>query len=274
MSYDDSIELTFAENWPAEIRAISMPMGIHYLNQQDIFALSSSFETLRNEFNIPKVLDFSLDIEEFISGELEKYPKGIFIKTSYGMFKQNPFAYSPIFSMRDFNSNVRWPDHRIENFLRNRLKFRSPFCISASPWVDIHPGTEFRIFISDRQNLGVSQYHCNQFYKLIHEDLKIIKASLASFSSRLVEVLHMDSVVADVFVHKDADGKCKTTLIELNPFNSLTDPCLFSWVGGGDFDGTFRYVSSDFKKQHVEKAVRYSSDEDPWHLPAEIGRRM
>ena len=36
-------------------------------------------------------------------------------------------------------------------------------------------------------------------------------------------------------------------LIEINPFFEMTDPCLFDWRGGGDFDRTFRYKSLDKK---------------------------
>jgi hypothetical protein len=34
-------------------------------------------------------------------------------------------------------------------------------------------------------------------------------------------------------------------LVELNPFDFATDPCLYRWSRGGDFDFAYRYRAAD-----------------------------
>ncbi len=59
------------------------------------------------------------------------------------------------------------------------------------------------------------------------------------------EATHLDDVVFDVFVTMKQKGPVRVwevKLLEINPLLPMTDPCLFTWIGGGkDFDGSFRF---------------------------------
>jgi len=59
-----------------------------------------------------------------------------------------------------------------------------------------------------------------------------------------LEAIHLDDVVFDVFVKSRTVGNetvHETKLVEINPFSETTDPALFDWRGGGDFDGSVRF---------------------------------
>jgi len=241
MSYDDIIEDTFPENWNDDLVNLSTIQDIFEVSPEDLRAIASIFPSLRNQFNINGLMDFSNQMKSWVEGVLKKSDDGIFIRTSYGSFKQNPFSYAPITSWSDINSTFRWPDTRIEKFLRNRLTFGEPIHIIASPWYDIPSWSEFRVFIRERKTVGVSQYNHHQAYTEINTHIDAIKASLLDLNDQLIEALHMDTVIADVFMKQQSDGKLKAIIIEINPFIQQADPCLFSWNNGGDFDGTFRF---------------------------------
>ncbi|SFA62819.1 protein of unknown function, partial [Paracoccus halophilus] len=134
-------------------------------------------------------------------------------------------------------------------------------------WHDIPLWSEFRIFIRDRRVIGISQYHHQSGFAEIPANERAIKASLSDFCRDLLDALHMETVVADVFVERQDNGSFKTTLIELNPFIQRTDPCLYTWKNGGDFDGGFRYREAQDPPQ-VAWTGRQQLIDDPWRLPS------
>lgn len=101
--------------------------------------------------------------------------------------------------------------------------------------------SEFRLFIRERKVIGVSPRHYHDAHPEIERYTMAIRTALSDFSDRLVEALHMETVVVDAFLTWQEDETFGTTLAELIPFDPHADPCLFTWRDGGDFDGTFRF---------------------------------
>lgn len=117
--------------------------------------------------------------------------------------------------------------------------------IFVREWVDFDKSMEFRCFMRGRKLVGISQYE----YRDHFPDLKAERGRLqwvieTFFATQFLPAIHLDDVVFDVFVKCRSGSpavfvnECK--LIEINPFFQWTDPCLFDWRNGGDFDGSFR----------------------------------
>lgn len=103
------------------------------------------------------------------------------------------------------------------------------------------PWSEFRLFIRDRKLVGASQYRAQEAFPEVAELSEKIGAALMRFGSLLIAGLHLNDAVADVQIEDQGGEAIGTVLIDLYPFDSRTDPCLFNWRDGGDFDGSFRF---------------------------------
>lgn len=244
MPFEDTIELTLPDYWPDAIRELALPQQRFSLGEEDLLALASFFPRLRERLGLPGLLDFSDRLLAWAAGQVTQHESGVFFKTSYGMLKENPFAYGANHSVEDFVSCFRWHDTRFARFLASRILDGGEASIIASPWIDIPAWTEFRVFIRNRQIVGVSQYHTSGEYPQIIVNKQRILSAISDLSRPLLANLHLDDVVADICVREYAAGVWTAALIELNPMMVLTDPCLFSWANGGAFDGSFRYIGS------------------------------
>lgn len=241
MAYQDLVELTFPEHWPDALAELSMPRAVLALSQDDLRAMASVYPDLRAKMGLHSVQDFSDGFVDGVGTLLSEHADtGAFVKTSYGMLKQNPLAYAPVFSHADLLSNLRFPDRRIGGYLHNRLTSGSPAHLVISPWRRIEPWSEFRLFIRQGSLAGISQYHYTRPYPEIVANHALMRSCIVDFAARIVAGLHMSSVVADVYLEQTAPQKFEARMIELNPFMPGTDPCLYSWDRGGQFDGGFR----------------------------------
>ena len=237
---------TFIENYPSPVINLMLPYDEIFLDEKTRIAIGSFtpefLSGLSLEFPERDLTELGDDLEN----SLGRFPEGVFLRTGASSFKSD---LSPILggnTLTRLLDILSLPCKRATTFIADSLVNEYDLNLYAFPWRDILPWSEFRLFIRDRKVIGVSQYHHQEAYPEIQDNLDAIKASLLPFSRQLIEALHMDTVVADVFVERQEDGRFKTTLIELNPFIQRTDPCLFTWKNGGDFDGGFRYRKSHY----------------------------
>ncbi len=116
-------------------------------------------------------------------------------------------------------------------------------------WLELQKWQEFRCFMRGRKLVGISQgnYRDGVFPECTQHE-ESIRWAIDQFFPDFQTACHLDDVVFDVIVYRKeyvpAD-KIRTItwevkLLEINPFGDFTDPCLFSWHKGGDFDGTLR----------------------------------
>ena len=118
-----------------------------------------------------------------------------------------------------------------------------PIHLYMREWIDIDPELEFRCFIKDKKIVGISQY---DYHVVLSERYTKLKDSFdyairQFLECRLIPHLCVSDVVVDVYIKYKVCGNIyeyEVRLIELNPFNVWTDPCLFNW--NKEFDGTFR----------------------------------
>lgn len=119
--------------------------------------------------------------------------------------------------------------------------------IFVREWLEFPESLEFRCFMRGRKLVGISQYQYRDYFPELHErgERQRLQWIIETFfESQFRDACHLDDAVFDVFVKSRpvasnvALNECR--LIEINPFFQWTDPCLFDWRNGGDFDGSFR----------------------------------
>lgn len=93
-------------------------------------------------------------------------------------------------------------------------------------WFDINPALEFRVFVTDKAIIGVSQRDLN-YYDYLKPLVDTFKDLLDEFVLDTVIPRFPDSsFVCDVYIPRPFN---KVWLIDFNPFARKTDPLLFSW---------------------------------------------
>ncbi|MBK4218244.1 hypothetical protein JJJ17_20140 [Paracoccus caeni] len=262
---DQHIWQTSVSEWPQAIRDLCLSISEIDVVPADaaLMVLLSAGE--RGEARARR-LAFSDEFRSDLDAILNRYHDGAHIRLNLCSFKRGSHA-PKIQDAAGFEVILGRQNYRVYSVLKATLDRHEDIQLFAFPWRYIPPWSEFRMFIRDRRVIGVSQYHHQSGFPEISANEHAIKASLSDFCSDLLNALHMETVVADVFVESQQNGRFSTTLIELNPFIQRTDPCLYTWKNGGDFDGGFRYYEAP-GHPHAVLTGRQQLIDDPWRLPS------
>lgn len=118
-------------------------------------------------------------------------------------------------------------------------------CIVLRKWIEIDPWREFRCFIKDGELVGISQYFYKDYYPEIVENKDAIENSVRAKLSAIRDILPDNSVIMDVVFNSDNT----VTIIEFNPYDDLTDPCLFDWVIDKFVNFKFMYIAEKPEKR-------------------------
>jgi hypothetical protein len=266
MAYEDSIELTFPDYWYQDLADYTMPSALVPLSGPDLVALSSVDPAFRERRGLAGLMPLSEDLTRLIELELTALKGPAFLRTSYGMAKENPFAYAPVTTVREVEGVLRWKDARLLRFFGERLASGDPASLFLRQWVKIAPWAEFRVFIKGRRIIGVSQYPAHIFYPEIPAHADAIRQGIVQLFHETMHLLPLDDVIVEVYADPTPNG-LKMRVIELNPFLPLADAGLFSWKGDGDFDGSFRYLTHGPSARMATSMQRAARPDDPWFLP-------
>ncbi len=239
----DRVRPTYIENWPPALRALSISDVDIALSLGEAAALG-----LRNpKFRIPcEVAPEPLcRVEREIGAAIERFPRGAFVRLGSRSGKDSEHAET--FGLRVTTATAALAclterSRRTAYDLRLALSNAYAPHVFVREWVDIPAWAELRCFVRGRALVGVSQYdvkslgHSDELASVESEVRREVERFMPSF----VDASHLDDVVADVFF--EAGEPERIRLLEINPFDVNTDPCLFTWDGGGDFDGSFRFL--------------------------------
>jgi len=244
---------TYLENWPTALRALSIRQVDLPLSLGQARALGSNIRHFGRWFGAgpPQPLD---DIAVRLGLALREFPQGAFVRLGSRSGKDCDFARasgmrvggvrSALLMLTDGSERIAWD-------LRLALRHSYTPHIFVREWQEFPPWAEFRCFMRGRRLVGISQYDCVNLGACpeIAARADRIHAAISDFFAVFRTAVHVDDVVFDVLIAGDDIGYRQGTgvrLIELNPFFSRTDACLFRWdrasPGGGDFDGSFRYI--------------------------------
>jgi D123 len=240
MSFPFQVAQTFIENWPEGVQGLAPASVSLKLAFPDAVSLGSYSRYFREQMGVESGLPLSDELTHDIANALVSFPEGVMPRIGYCSWKDSSLLNAPARTVRDVMSIISRDDDRIARALVAHTQTHDEVYLHLRSWRTIQPFSEFRIFIKNRRFAGASQYAHAEVYEDIQSAHKAIGHAIAQLSEELIAQLHIDDVVADVFVDFSS-AVARAVLIELNPFDPRTDSCLFDWRVRGDFDGRLRF---------------------------------
>lgn len=246
MSFPIAITETFPENWPPDLAKLAAPTVSIPLSPEDATALGGFSTVFRRQMEIPARNFLSDELQADIENALLKTPEGVMPRIGYCSWKASLIEKRPARTLRDVLQILTTDDPRVGNALSVQVGSGDPVVLHLRAWRDIPDWSEMRMFFKGGRYLGASQYAYRRRFSEVVQYAQQIEDTLQLAATRLLQLLHVDDVVADIALRpkdgKDPGSGVSPLLIELNPYGALSDACLFTWDKGGDFDGRFRYT--------------------------------
>lgn len=253
-TYFERVQPTYLEAWPPALCRLSIAQVDVPLTLPEAESLGRNIIELGETF-VPKGQSWeeALERDRPVMAAIEKrldqalavFAFGGFVRLGSRSPKDVWFAPAHVESGKQALDRLCDCSERIWEDLRLAVAMQYPPHIFVRQWIDIEPWAEFRCFMQDRKLVGVSQYNYlhGAVYPEIAQHQQSIEWALQMWFPDFVAACHLDDVVFDIFVKLRTRGNETQTeirLIEINPWGEFTDPCLFSWANGGDFDRSFR----------------------------------
>lgn len=246
-AYFEMVKPTYIENWPRELCSLSIAQVDIPLNAADVHGLLANMMDYGSEYCCDESPDLT-NLRLCVECAVRKFPAGCMIrlgsrspKDSWLWFKGPkivPGDGDPLRFVLDASERM-YDDLRMaqENGYQPHLFVRQ--------WVNIPPWTELRCFMRDRQLVGISQYS----YHFVYPEIAVNESTMrwaveVFFDQHFLSACPLRNVVFDVWPiikRRGRETEVEVKLLEINPFFEMTDPCLFDWRNGGDFDGSFRF---------------------------------
>jgi len=264
---------TYIENWPSGLYNLSMPQINLPLGMPKAFL--KCFEKFQDGKKLTRLENGYLKILEYKITEAGKiFPDGYFIRLGSRSPKDSFVGMDQGFKCTDGNRALFFlldSMERIYDDVSLAVAHDYQPQIWLRQWVDIPEWAEFRCFMKKRRLVGASQY--NYLYQQRFEEVAANAESIYWAIGRFFElsflpVIHLDDVVFDVWIKRyehEVDNQWLVKLLEINPLGPCTDPCLFSWKDGGDFDGELRYVRESAPR--IDHGDLLEEDEDDKPAP-------
>lgn len=206
------------ENWPQAIKDLSFRTEVVSLTKGEIEALLPTFDGWCDPHAI-------MAIEAKIDPAARSLPDGFYPRLNSRSPKDSFQADEPDdFRCRTgakviglFSGSMRMLDDLA------RWRHVDGCKILLREWHEIPKHQEWRCFICDGRIAGISQYFHDEVFPGLGEKREEIALKCAAFlHERVLPVLHLDTVVCDVWLREGS------VVIEINPYG-LADPCLFTY---------------------------------------------
>lgn len=232
----DLVRPTFLENWPVELKAISIPQDGIPLTTNDAIALGKAQVELWEWWDRHELLgdddpnampgDAPHRRTQEISDALHEKIKrliatsgapGVFVRLGSRSPKDSFHWWRQDDDLGPRPKGGPWPISSGEEAMRLLLEtservnddLLEAVAQDYSPWIwvrawqDIEPWQEFRCFVRDGQLIGISQYDYmeRRFFPQLARDRSLYASAIMVFlRKRVLPVLHVPSAVVDVFV--------------------------------------------------------------------------
>ncbi|CAO1300908.1 unnamed protein product [Diamesa serratosioi] len=275
---DDNVLVPFSfHNWydhfkKNSIRSFCLPLPSNVLNymREDKFILpkecdfgdgGNDYEYVGDETNfdeddteqteVPEFANFSRQIKDTI----KKLGGSVFVKMNWHCPKDSIWITAGqtlrALDLTDVYQLLKASSICKEDL--DRIQEENFYCLVLKKWRDIHPGTEFRCFVKDRNIIAISprdwpQYH--EHFSTQKQD--IIKDIVSLFKEKIKTRFPVTCFCFDVI----RDSKDSVTIMDFSPFDEeFTNGLAFEWnqLLAHDFintddetdDPEFRYLASD-----------------------------
>jgi hypothetical protein len=233
---------TFMEHWPEEVCALGPPAEQVTVSEQDRLAIGSRTQAFREMFELDELPQFTSEFKNEVDEKIASFPSGIHARLGGCSFKKpGHFQKAPIFNCRQLAPHILQENPRVAGLLASSLQNNFEVGLFMRPWREISPWTEFRLFMKSRAFVGASQYFHRTDFTEIEANAKPIATALIDFADQFLTVSHLEDAIVDVFVEQTENYNWQAVLLDINPLIWRSDPCLFSWQNGGDFDRGLRF---------------------------------
>lgn len=242
---------TFIENWPSLLFNESIATAMFQLTSQEVDSLIEvNIHTIEQTEKTPSEEAVSVvsQLEDKLTKYIRRFPRGAFVKLGSRSPKDSWIGHKEGFCCHDgrkaiklFNDSERINDDLLAARYYGYLSY-----IAVREWIEIPAWAEFRGFIKDRKLVGLSQYNYldRKAYPEIMENADSIQWAIQRKVDRIADLLPLPDIVADFLYKVRVYGNERineVVLIELNPFDFWTDPCLFNWNRDNFNSFEFRY---------------------------------
>lgn len=174
-----------------------------------------------------------------IAEALTEFPTGVFPRIGYCSWKASMLGPRACTNLAEVMQIITADDPRIANGLAVALTSAEPVLLHLRAWHDIPPWAEFRVFYQQKRVIGVSQYFWREEFPEIAAQESQIRAAIRLGLQQIWPHLRREDGVLDLALLPQED--LRPVLLDMGPFTPQSDPCLYSWVRGGDFDRQLRY---------------------------------
>lgn len=223
-------------------KLLEIPTVMFRLSPEELKALINIYQSMINKRGFSPDTKTKIDkLRDKIDSLIKNnFPDGCFVKLGSRSPKDSWTGYNNGFCCKDghYAMLLLLDSERIINDLymakaNNYLPY-----IMLRKWIDINPWREFRCFIKNKELVGISQYFYKEYYPEIEKNKDNIIEVIKDKVQTIKHLLPMDTIIAD-FIYNDNKT---ATIVEFNPYDILTDPCLFNW-GNNTFEVfEFKYL--------------------------------
>ena len=240
--YLEFVKPTYIENWPKELARLTFAQTGLPLSRGEMVTLGGANiefgEILRESYGKPSVAARDGLIQR-MDEAIRLYPNGCFVRLGSRSPKDSMWIYEHGAQCRD--GMQAWNcltgcSERMHDDLSIALAEEYQAWIWCRQWVDMEPDEEFRCFQRGGDLIAISQYdYLNKaHYPKIVQNASGITWAIGQwyYGSEFRRDVGMKDVILDVrCARREAGNQAvyETTLVEINPFFDMTDPCLFSW---------------------------------------------
>ena len=248
---------TFIENWPVRLYNESIATLLLQLTDEETNSLiAANICTIDETGEEPtkENIDALKLLQHKISDYIKRFPNGAYVKLGSRSPKDSYIGYKEGFHCFDGEKAIVLfnDSERIREDLVMAQAFNYKPSIAVREWLTIPEWAEFRGFFKNKKLVGLSQYNyrSKKSYPEILENAGSIEWAVQKRAEQIAEFLPMPDIVADFFYKVKTYGNEKVSevvLIELNPFDIWTDPCLFNWSKDKFETFEFRYI----KESHL-----------------------
>ncbi|KAF0971912.1 hypothetical protein FDP41_009608 [Naegleria fowleri] len=148
----------------------------------------------------------------------------------------------------------------LEDFMLYLIRSKShsnldPIQIIIREWVEIPIQHEFRSFVKNGKLTAISQYFDTCYFpELVLHASEIKEKLIDFFNTHIGSSIPMKDYICDFAISSDG----KVYVVELNPFSSTTDACLFSWSKDSSILNGLNGVSIEMRvKKKEEKHLKH-----------------
>lgn len=261
---------TYIENWHSLLFNESMATAMFQLTNEEMNSLIEvNLHTIEETEKVPseKAISVVRQLEDKLTGYIQRFPRGAFVKLGSRSPKDSWFGHKEGFCCHDGHKAIKLfnDSERINDDLLAARHYRYLPHVVVREWIEMPAWAEFRGFIKDRKLVGLSQYNYldRKAYPEIIENADSIQWAIQRKAERIADILPIPDIVAD-FLYKvricGNERLNEVVLIELNPFDFWTDPCLFNWNRDSFNSFEFRYFkeTKTGTGNHYDQVLRHN----------------